>query len=158
MRVVLGALLGVVGLTGTAHEHSVAPVRGVVVQRFVAPRCERCAGHRGVTVRTTPGDSVVAVRGGTITFAGQVATKFFVVERISPGVRVTYGWLASIRSGVNVGTPVAAGEVLGTVGESTYLGVRVGVSYVEPLAYLGLWRVRLVGAGRAVVGASTPPR
>lgn len=154
MRSVLLMVLGVIGPVNV----TVAPVRGIVVQRFVAPRCERCSGHRGVTIATDPGQPVVAARTGTITFAGRVAGRHFIVERIAPDVRVTYGWVESVAEGVTEGVQVGAGEVLGTVGRLTYLGVRVGRSYVEPLSYLGLWRIRLVGPGRTFVGPQGPAR
>lgn len=157
MRAVLFMVLGLLGPVNESYV-TVPPVRGVVVQRFVAPRCQRCAGHRGVTVATTPGDSVVAVRDGTITFAGQVAGRLFVVQRIAPDVRVTYGWVDAVTERVAVGLQVRAGDRLGRVGRLTYLGVRVGGRYVEPLSYLGLWRVRLVGSGRAIVGPQVPAR
>lgn len=157
MHAVLVVLLG---LFGTPRDVglSVPPVRGEVVQRFVAPRCLRCAGHRGVTVATGPGEPVVAVRSGTITFAGPVAGRTYIVERVAPGVRVTYGWVRSVAPGIGEGVRVGAGDVLGTVGSRTYLGVRVGDRYVEPLSILGLWRPRLVGPGRSIVGSLAAPR
>jgi murein DD-endopeptidase MepM/ murein hydrolase activator NlpD len=157
MRAVLVMILGVIAPAGDVSV-AVPPVRGVVVQRFVAPRCARCAGHRGVTIATTKGDLVFAVRSGVITFSGQVAGRSFIVERIAPGVRVTYGWVDSVADGVVEGVQVGAGEVLGTTGRLTYLGVRVGETYVEPLSHLGLRRVHLVGPGRAIVGSQVPSR
>lgn len=157
MRAVLFMVLGLLGPVEDANL-TVPPVRGVVIQRFVAPRCQRCAGHRGVTIATTPGEPVVAVRNGTITFAGQVAGRLFIVQRIAPAVRVTYGWVDAVTEHVTVGLQVRAGDRLGSVGRLTYLGVRVGTAYVEPLSYLGLWRVRLVGPGRAIVGPQVPSR
>lgn len=153
----LVALVSILGTSSMAVD-PVPPVRGTVVQRFVAPRCQRCAGHRGVTIQTVPGDSVVAVTDGVVTFSGRVGGRHFLVERIAPGVRVTYGWIAAVDSTLTEGAPVRVGQVLGLVGRSMYLGVRVGDVYVEPLSYLGFWRPRLVGPGRAVVGSRAPSR
>lgn len=120
----------------------VVPIPGAVIRHFEPPVCERCAGHRGVTIRTDPGDSVVAATNGVVEFAGVVGGRLYVVQRVSPAIRVTYGALASVS--VQSGKAMSAGEVLGAAGESTYLSVRVGETHVEPLRALGLGRSRLV--------------
>lgn len=120
----------------------VVPIPGAVIRHFEPPVCERCAGHRGVTIRTDPGDSVVAATNGVVEFAGVVGGRLYVVQRVSPAIRVTYGALASVS--VQSGQAMSAGEVLGAAGESTYLSVRVGETHVEPLRALGLGRSRLV--------------
>ena len=51
--------------------HAVLP--GPVVRPYVAPACERCAGHRGVTVAVT--GPVRALTGGVITFDGKVGAR-----------------------------------------------------------------------------------
>ena len=87
--------LVVVLLSVTQPVPPVAPVRGVVVDGFRAPACQRCAGHRGVTIATTTGTPVRAVTAGVIVFVGQVARVLYVVEDIGRGARVTYGRLES---------------------------------------------------------------
>ena len=122
----------------------IAPARGAVVRQFDPPACERCAGHRGVTVETEPGDEVVAAADGAIVFSGTVGGRTYVVQQVAPGVLVTYG---------DVAAPVAAevrltqGERVGGATESTYLSVRVRGEHREPLRALGIGRVRLVGPG-----------
>ena len=134
----------------------VPPVRGTVATSFRPPACERCAGHRGVTVATKPGSEVRAVRRGLITFAGTVALLTYIVQEIEPGVRVTYGWLAD--TAVNEGDIVEAGAVIGHTAAQTYIGVRVGETYVDPLRRLGFARPRLVGPQRAIEGRRPPFR
>ena len=128
----------------------VAPVRGVVIDGFRAPACQRCAGHRGVTIATTMGTPVRAVTAGVIVFVGQVAGVLYVVKDIGRGVRVTYGQLGS--SSIVVGSSVEAGQAIGVSSGRLYLGVRVHGSYVNPLQFLGFGHGRLVGRGSVIVG------
>ena len=128
----------------------VPPVAGTVVDGFRAPACQRCVGHRGVTIATTSGSPVRAVTAGVVVFVGQVAHVEYVVEDIGRGARITYGRLSS--AGVVLGSSVAAGEVIGVSGSQLYLGVRLGVRYVDPLRFLGFTRPHLVGRGGVIVG------
>ncbi len=116
----------------------IAPMEGTVTRRYEQPACQFCAGHRGVTIATKDGSDVVALLDGVVTFAGEVGG-------------LTYGWLASVRPEVNEGYTITQGAVIGTTGSSTYLGVRVGETYVDPLRFLGLGHARLRGPGRVVV-------
>ena len=127
----------------------VAPVRGTVVDGFRAPACQRCAGHRGVTIATSAGSPVRAVTAGVIVFVGQVANVLYVVEDIGRGARITYGRLGS--SSVALGSTVASGETLGVSDEELYLGVRFRGKYVNPLQFLGFGAARLVGRGSVIV-------
>ena len=128
----------------------IAPVRGTVIDGFRAPACQRCAGHRGVTIATSAGAQVRAVTSGVIVFVGRVARVLYVVEDIGRGARVTYGHLGS--SGVEVGSSVEAGQGIGVGSDRLYLGVRVHGSYVNPLQFLGFGHGRLVGRGTVIVG------
>jgi len=128
----------------------VAPVRGVVIDGFRAPACQRCAGHRGVTISTTTGTPVRAATDGVIVFVGQVAHVLYLVEDIGSGVKITYGRLGG--SGSAVGSTVVAGQVIGVASDRLYLGVRVKGSYVDPLQFLGFGQRRLVGPGSVIVG------
>ena len=127
----------------------VAPVRGTVVDGFRAPACQRCAGHRGVTIATSAGSPIRAVTAGVIVFVGQVANVLYVVEDIGRGARITYGRLGS--SSVALGSTVASGETLGVSDEELYLGVRFQGKYVNPLQFLGFGAARLVGRGSVIV-------
>ena len=143
----------------------VAPVPGPVVQRFVAPACQRCAGHRGVTIASAAGDPVRTPVAGTVAFAGAVAGRNYVV--VVPSVRsgagaamvkVAIGWMVAIESGLAPGTRVAEGQRIGTAGETTHLSVRVNGTHVEPLAAMGLGWARLRGPGGVLVGRGPLPR
>lgn len=112
---------------------TVTPVAGVVTRDFVEPSCTRCAGRRGITVSTRVGSAVRATRHGRITFAGQVGGALWVVQEVAPGVRVTYGRLAEITSGVETGTEATRGSPVGVAGPAVYLGVRVGETPRNPL-------------------------
>jgi len=131
---------------------AVAPVRGEVVARYSAPSCVRCAGRRGIIVITGEHTPVVATRRGRITFAGDVAGALWVVQEVAPGVRVTYGRLASIALGVAEGVELPKGATVGESSGRVHLGVRSGESYTDPL---GCWarRARLVAVPESAVGA-----
>lgn len=135
----------------------VVPVPGPVLEGFRPPACERCAGRRGVVIGSQPGAVVRAVRSGSITYVGQVGGRLYVVQSISPGVRVTYGWLAAVGD-IAEGDEVSGGQALGRAAERTYLGVRLGQTYIEPLGYLGLGGARLRGPGRVIVGPRVASR
>ena len=128
----------------------VPPVNGTVVDGFRAPACQRCVGHRGVTIATTAQSSVRAATAGIIVFVGQVAHVLYVVEDIGQGAKITYGRLGGAT--VTFGQVVVAGEVIGVSGPELYLGVRVGGRYVDPLRFLGFGRGHLVGPGSVIVG------
>ena len=142
--------LVVVLLSVTQPVPPVAPVRGTVIDGFRAPACQRCAGHRGVTIATLAGAPVRAVTSGVIVFVGQVARTLYVVEDIGRGARVTYGRLGS--TSMIVGSSVAAGQTIGISSGQLHLGVRVAGSYVNPLQFLGFGYGRLVGPGSVIVG------
>ncbi len=138
---------------------AVVPISGPVVRHFQPPACERCAGHRGVTLQTSPGNTVRATTNGIVEFAGSVGGTLYVVQRISPSVRVTYGGLATLATAD--GAQLAAGDVVGESAETSYLSVRVGDSHVEPLRALGLGRSRLVPSpseSTQIVGGEGLPR
>lgn len=134
---------------------AIPPVPGPVTRHFVAPACQRCAGHRGITINNADGVVAVSPVSGTVTFAGSVARQLYVVVETSPGVLVTVGRLAVVA--VHEGDDLAEGQTIGVSGATTYLGVRVRGVYVEPLRFLGFGRARLVGRG-AVVGLRTYSR
>lgn len=133
MNIIFSALLSVT-----------SPVAGPIVEDFRAPACERCAGHRGVTVETQVGSHMRAAKSGTIIFLGSVAGLTYVVQRVSPTVRITYGWFTPSAQ-IAEGSYIGEGETLGFTGTRTYVGVRVGAQYVHPLRALGLAGARLVG-------------
>ena len=118
--------------------HAVLP--GPVVRPYVAPACERCAGHRGVTVAVT--GPVRALIGGVITFDGKVGARRFTVVRIGPDLRLTYGDLTGERW--TIGAEVERGHVLGTSTGLLYIGLRRGAAPADPGLVVGRPGPRLV--------------
>lgn len=123
--------------------------RPTVVHEFDPPPTPYTAGHRGVDLRGRPGQAVLAVRDGTITYAGMLAGRGVVV--VDHGdTRTTY---QPVDASVRVGEAVAAGQVVGTLqaGGShcmprscLHLGLLRGETYLDPLSLLGPRPVRLL--------------
>lgn len=84
--------------------------------------------------RVAPGTPVRAAGGGTVGYAGSVASVRYVVVDHPNGLRTTYGRLDTVV--VRVGDRVERGEVLGSVGGSFHFGVRRGQRYLDPADYL----------------------
>lgn len=129
------------------------PVAGrpVVVRPFDPPDTVYGAGHRGVDLAAVPGQEVLAAAAGTVAFAGVVAGRGVVSVVHADGLRTTY---EPVTAAVAAGTPVARGQVLGTLEAGhpgcgapacLHWGVRRGASeYLDPLRLVGRWSVRLV--------------
>jgi murein DD-endopeptidase MepM/ murein hydrolase activator NlpD len=127
----------------------VLPSGARIVDPFRAPECERCAGNRGIEYSVVAGAPVVSGLRGSVTFAGRVAGRNYVVVRADADgrVRVTYGGLAIVS--VARGDLLRTGDVLGTASATLHVGVRVGESYVDPRGVSG-------GASRGVSGGAMP--
>lgn len=136
----------------------VRPVPGPVVRPFVAPQQPFGPGHRGVDLACVVGDAVHAAGPGIVAFAGAVAGEAWVTVVHTGGLRTSYGVLAGIR--VDVGDPVVAGTVLGTIAGPAHPGgavalhwsARRGATYLDPLDLLAGGRPSLVGPGEWRVG------
>ena len=121
-----------------------------VVRGYHPPPAPWLAGHRGVDLSGVVGAPVVAAAPGTVVFAGEVAGRGVVSVRHPGGIRTTY---EPVLPAVAVGSPVAAGGTIGTliaghegcpVAACLHWGARRGADYLDPLALLGLRRVRLL--------------
>lgn len=113
------------------------------------------SGHRGVDLAATPGQTVIASRGGIVSFAGDVAGTPVVSIQHSDGLRTTY---EPVHSSVKRGQRVRRGEPIGRLADASTLpetarrspglswGAKWGSSnsYVDPLSLLGEPRARLV--------------
>ena len=88
------------------------PVDAPIVDPYRAPACTYCPGHRGIEFGPRPGQTVRAVAGGLVSFAGTVAGTRYVVVDHGDGLRATYGRLAAVQ--VRRGSSVAAGDPIGT--------------------------------------------
>ena len=121
-----------------------------VVRRFDPPPEPWLAGHRGVDLASTPSAEVRAAGAGTVIFAGEVAGRGVVSVAHSGGLRTTY---EPVSPTVAVGDEIAPGDVLGVLeaghpgcpaAACLHWGLRRDKLYLDPLALLGLGRVRLL--------------
>jgi cell wall-associated NlpC family hydrolase len=114
-----------------------------VARPFDPPSKVWSAGHRGVDLRGSPGQPVLAPVDGRVAFAADLAGRGVVVVEAG-GLRVT---LEPVAPDVRVGEPVSAGQVLGHLQTAQshclpaaclHWGVKAGPdSYVDPLGFVG---------------------
>lgn len=112
-------------------------------------------GHRGVDLQASPGQIIVASRGGTVAFAGVVAGTPVVSISHADGIRTTY---EPVVARVRAGQKVRRGEDIGVLADADALpeyarrspglswGARFegrGRVYIDPMTLLGSVRVRL---------------
>lgn len=147
----LTALLVLAGLPVSAHAEQSRwqwplPPPHRVVAPFEAPEHRYGAGHRGIDIAArAEGAEVRAVEAGTVRFSGMVAGRGVVSVRHSDGLISTY---EPVHGALEAGSPVAAGEVLGTIEHRPelshcpgqvclHLGARRGKEYLDPMLLLG---------------------
>jgi murein DD-endopeptidase MepM/ murein hydrolase activator NlpD len=127
------------------HDGTPAVVRG-----FAPPPEPWLPGHRGVDLAAAPGATVRAAGAGVVFFAGTVAGRGVVSVQHPDGLRTTY---EPVEASVVAGAAVVAGAPLGVlvaghpgcpVAACLHWGLRRGDAYLDPLALLGLGRVRLL--------------
>jgi murein DD-endopeptidase MepM/ murein hydrolase activator NlpD len=133
-----------------------------VVRRFDPPPRPWLAGHRGVDLSATPSAVVRSAGAGTVVYAGVIAGRGVVSVAHPGGLRTTY---EPVTSALHAGDAVGTGAVLGRldpghrgcpVAACLHWGLRQGDRYLDPLALLGLGRVRLLpllSDGRSVSAA-----
>lgn len=151
----IALILGLVSAPVTASAASdlppgVRPVQGPVITRFDPPDVTWGAGHRGVDLQGSPGETVVAAADGTVTFAGVLAGRGVVV--VDHGVvRTTYEPVAAT---VSIGEVVSRGQPIGRLlaGHAScpattclHWGLKEGDTYLDPLLLLGA-TIRLLPA------------
>ena len=123
-----------------------------VVVAFDPPAKPWLPGHRGVDLAAAPAEIVYAAGAGTVAFAGRVAGVGVVSIDHPGGLRTTY---EPVYATVHAGDPVVAGTPIGRIGARIagcpagvaaclHWGLRRGDVYLDPLALLGLGRVRLL--------------
>lgn len=162
---IAGALVGAVlplavssvpvrAVSVTGWSWPLRPVPDRVVRDFDPPAEPWLAGNRGVDLAGYAGERVRAAGAGTVTYAGTIAG-VGVVSVTSGPLRTTY---EPLRVKVHRGQPVAAGAVLGkltlagshcTPAACLHWGLLRGSAdgswvYLDPLALLGLEKVRLL--------------
>jgi murein DD-endopeptidase MepM/ murein hydrolase activator NlpD len=133
-----------------------------VVRDFDPPDSPYGAGHRGVDLLGSPGQTVHAALAGTVTYAGLLAGRGVVV--VDHGAtRTTY---EPVSATVAVGQSVAGGSPLGTLETSgshcfprtcLHWGWIAGETYLDPLRLVGLGPVRLLPLWRAEPVAPLAP-
>lgn len=118
------------------------PVEGPVIEGFAPPESPFGSGHRGIDIAASIGTDVLAPADGTVSFAGPVGGRRFVTIDHGQGLRSTVSFVEDLR--VRAGDVVTAGRVVASSGTGhadaevphVHLGVRIGDTYVDPLAYL----------------------
>ncbi len=121
------------------------PVQAAISQPFREPACPYCAGRRGVTFASRPGDPVRAVAAGVVTFSGLVAGTAYLVVAHDDGLLATYGRIE--RTWLRAGQRVRAGQVVATASAvDVHFGLREAGVYIDPEPLLGVRRfpIRLV--------------
>jgi murein DD-endopeptidase MepM/ murein hydrolase activator NlpD len=120
-----------------------------VVRDFDPPPLPWLAGNRGVDLAGQAGEAVHAAGAGVVSYAGTIAG-VGVVSVTSGALRTTY---EPLRVSVRRGLVVAAGAVLGHLTAAgshcppqacLHWGLLRDDAYLDPLALLGLERVRLL--------------
>ena len=129
------------------------PVVARVVAEFRAPTGPYGPGHRGIDYDTSPGQQVVAIGAGVVTFAGMVAHQAYVTVSHPDGLRSTTS-VSSID--VGFGQAVRSGQRIGTAGEICHLGVRRGQVYIDPALLFAHRHAVLVPTRATSLSASSP--
>jgi murein DD-endopeptidase MepM/ murein hydrolase activator NlpD len=127
------------------------PPPAVVLTGFDPPATRYGRGHRGVDLAAPVGAVVTSAGAGTVVFAGGLAGRGVVSIQHPSGLRTTYEPVAAT---VTAGTVVAAGDPIGALtaghpgcapASCLHWGARLpDGSYLDPMALLGPWRVRLL--------------
>jgi murein DD-endopeptidase MepM/ murein hydrolase activator NlpD len=112
-----------------------------ILRPFEAPENNYSSGHRGVDLRSAPGETVVAPADGVVHFSG------YVVDRPVVTLEHPNDLLASFEPvvpSVTKGTAVRRGDPIGIVGTGghcadacIHFGVRHQGEYVSPMLFLG---------------------
>lgn len=110
-----------------------------LLHRYVQPPTPYAAGHRGIDLKTQPGEKVQAPVGGIVTFSGEVVDREVLTLQVQENMLLT---LEPLDSNLRPGTRVHGGEHLGSVSSGghcanlcLHVGVRVDGAYVNPLRF-----------------------
>lgn len=127
---------------GVSSHRWVWPVEPFRMERpFEAPPHRYGAGHRGIDIRPVGTSTVLAPAAGAVAFAGMVAGRGILTIDHGDGLVTT---LEPVDTTLEPGTPVAAGEAVGTIAlgghtspGALHFGVRLHGEYINPLLLLG---------------------
>jgi hypothetical protein len=119
----------------------------VIARRFEPPPTPYAAGHRGVDIGGSAGQTVVAAGAGVVSFSGRVAGVGVVVIRHGT-LRTTY---EPVVPTVAAGARVTAGQAIGrlTAGHHgcdvcLHFGLRAGADYLDPVSLFARGPIRLL--------------
>ena len=121
----------------------------VVIDQFRAPKCEQCAGNRGIELQLESAQPILAASDGVISYSGEVGRIKYLVLLTRDNKKITYGRIAETK--LRAGDVVYAGQQIAMSGLRLYFGVREsgngatrdGAQYVDPMPYLaGLTKAR----------------
>lgn len=129
------------GGTVPAYSWPLQPGPDRIVRDFDPPAEPWLAGNRGLDLAGRPDEPVHAANAGLVTFAGQVGGTGVVVVTFG-ALRTTY---EPVTPSVHRGERVRTGQVIGRLDAAElHWGLLRGTDYLDPLALLGLERVRLL--------------
>lgn len=107
------------------------PVAAALSDGFRPPDAPWLPGNRGLTYATVAGQPVRAVAGGTVSFAGRIASQTYVTVDLGSGRDTTYSFLAT--TPLVVGDVIGVGDPIGITGPVAFqLGYREGPNYLDP--------------------------
>jgi murein DD-endopeptidase MepM/ murein hydrolase activator NlpD len=114
----------------------------VVIDQFRAPKCEQCAGNRGIELQLESAQPILAATDGVISYSGEVGRIKYLVLLTRDKKKITYGRIAETK--LRAGDVVYAGQQIAMSGLRLYFGVREpgngatrdGAQYVDPMPYL----------------------
>ena len=114
----------------------------VVIDQFRAPKCEQCAGNRGIELQLESAQRILAASDGVISYSGEVGRIKYLVLLTRDNKKITYGRIAETK--LRAGDVVYAGQQIAMSGLRLYFGVREpsngatrdGAQYVDPVPYL----------------------
>ncbi len=120
------------------------PVERAVSDPFRMENGPYGAGNFGLEYETSPGDPVLAIGSGIVSFAGSVAGRLAVTVQHPDGRRSSLTGLSAVA--VQAGDLVVQGQFLGRALSRLHLGLRERDRYVDPALFLGVIqrRARLV--------------
>ncbi|MEO6958168.1 MAG: M23 family metallopeptidase [Antricoccus sp.] len=127
------------------------PLSAHSVSRVFAPPSARWgAGHRGVDLIGSAGETVFAAGAGTVTFAGRVAGRGVISIAHNTGLRTTY---EPVTASVTVGMTVETGAPIGIletghagcpVPACVHWGLKREEMYLDPLSLFRRRQIRLL--------------
>ncbi|WP_313771182.1 M23 family metallopeptidase [Arthrobacter zhaoxinii] len=125
-----------------------------LIRSFDPPAQRWLAGHRGVDLAAPAGAEIKAPAGGRVVFAGWVVDRRVLTIDHGGGLKSSF---EPLESSVPVGTAVAKGTAVGSVGSGSHCstgclhwGVRLDGDYKDPLRYVSDRRPSvLLPAGRS---------